>query len=215
MRGRATRGFTLIEVLLALAISVLLSAAVLSLLFNLGRRRTAMIRLASDQQSAGVFLDRLESDLSTALAGDEELGAGVKGTATELALLSRGVLLQGAGTARGLGDLQGSRYLFDPEAGALKARRWSAGRGSGESGDFEVISSRMSRVRFRYFDGRAWKESFDSVSERALPVAVECAIWAGNVPPPEAGTDIPPGAPDRVRVIVIPDGPSAPWKEER
>lgn len=214
MMNRSSRhAFSLVEVLLALAIAVLLSAAILALLLNLGRRRTAILRLASEQQSTGVFLDRLEADLSAALAGDAALGAGVKGSRTELALLSRGVVLGGAGPAiAALGDLQGSRYVFDREVGVLKARRWSAGRGAAETGELEVVSSPVRRLRFRYFDGREWKNGFDSLAAGGLPVAVECAVWTGTPP----ASDAPVGdwgAPDRLRVIVVPDGPSAPWKE--
>lgn len=218
MRRSTSRAFSLVEVLLALAISLLLGAAVLSLLLNLGRRRTTILSLAGEQQSTGVFLHRLEADLSAALAGDGAVGAGVKGTGTELSLLTRGVVLGGVVQGRGasvLGDLQGSRYVFDREGGVLKARRWTAGRGSGESGEFEVVSSRIRRLRFRYFDGREWKSGFDSLAEGALPVAVECAVWTGT---PASQTNAAAGgerwgAPDRLRVVVVPDGPSAAWKE--
>jgi hypothetical protein len=104
-------------------------------------------------------------------------------------------------------------------------------------------------VRFRYHDGRGWRESFDA-SRGGLPAAVEVAIWirgaepvAEEVPqapeparpsrrmtvhaddgpeesPSPAGLveddgveeepELPPPParePDRVRVMVVPDGP--------
>ncbi len=92
----------------------------------------------------------------------------------------------------------------------------------------------------RYVDGKEWKQSFDSVGAGALPVAVEVAVWFG-APKADPGaakpatrggavekseddgaarqeTDaatVPSREPDRLRVIVVPDGPVASWKESR
>ena len=79
----------------------------------------------------------------------------------------------------------------------------------------ETIAEDVSRVRFRYYDGSSWSSSFSS-DQRGLPVAVEVAIWTTgrgwrDVEGTTQDAEIDP--PDRRRVICIPDGPSAGWKE--
>jgi len=114
--------------------------------------------------------------------------------------------------ASDLGDLQGCQVRFDADSQGLLARRL----GKAEE-PFEVLASPVGRVRFRYFDGSQWQESFNSATAGALPVAVEAAIWfdgggAGSSSE-EASTDsVPQRAPDRVRVMVVPDGPVTSWK---
>ena len=121
------------------------------------------------------------------------------------------------------------------------------------------------RERRRYSDGTTWRDSFDSGSSGALPVAIEVAVWFGDPSvatgggtttkspaaaggpasttkqsgsaqdqastPGDAAGDamsgspqgslssgsppLPQREPDRLRVIVVPDGPVTSWKESR
>lgn len=115
----------------------------------------------------------------------------------------------------------------------------------------------VSALRLRYFDGRSWRDSFDSKAAGDLPVAVEVALWFRRPGDPPAApaieeesgpptdeaevewdgedpfalpvsfddptgwedevepSDLPEREPDRVRVIIVPDGPSAAWRESR
>jgi hypothetical protein len=106
-----------------------------------------------------------------------------------------------------LTDLQGCEISV--AAGTLSARRLSQ-----SPGGLEVIAEGVERVRFRYFDGREWLEKFDSAATGELPVAIEASLWFGEAPaasdPPEP--EEAPRAPDRTRVMVVPDGPVAAWK---
>jgi hypothetical protein len=189
-------------------------------------------------QTGGAIIERIEADLLTGLAGDDGVGGGVQGTATTLRLLSRGVWMGGS-AAQAEGDLQGSEYTFDPAAGKLNASRWSQGLGETHSGGAELVSDRVERVRFRFFDGREWRSEFDSLKEDALPVAIEVAVWFTGLKNESAqgtsavGTDTTPPnpadgnqedaaravserkwpEPDRLRVIIVPDGPRSAWSE--
>jgi prepilin-type N-terminal cleavage/methylation domain-containing protein len=248
------RGFTLLEVVLALALTVLLLGASMTFLWDLADRRATLARGSRDLHAATVFIERLEADLASGLAGDQGIGGGIVGTDTKLKLLTRGVWLA-PGTSgssapvaggAGEGDLQATEYEFDPTAGKLSARRYVVKPGAGAaggSGSMELLSDRVERVRFRYYDGEAWQTSFDSMQKGTLPVAIEVAVWftslksatappmveastldqpsddgksaAGDAASPTASADTERKwrAPDRLRVIIVPDGPVSSWKE--
>lgn len=234
-----TRGFTLLEVLLALGLIAMLAGGVMGFMLTLLHRRDGMSKHLIDAQSGAALLDRIESDILCGMAGDGGAGAGISGTTTSLRVLTRGVALPiepGMLGASKAGDRQGSEYVFDAASGVLRARRWMSGEET-PAGEFEVVSDHLEAVRLSYFDGETWLGSFDSAAADNLPVAVEVALWFGTPQPPEDGpaasaepsdtTDTagasvaakPPAPPrrepDRLRVIVVPDGPVTSWKEAR
>jgi prepilin-type N-terminal cleavage/methylation domain-containing protein len=163
------RGFTLLEVVLALSLTVILLGASTTFLWELADRRSTLARGSRDLHAGAVLMERIEADLSAGLVGDPGVGTGVEGTETRLKLLTRGVWLAPAeGEAEdpaAQGDLQASEFVFDPAAGRLSARRYAVkpGSGGGAGGELELISDRVERVRFRYYDGRGWRSSFDRV----------------------------------------------------
>ncbi len=249
------RAFTLLEVILAISLGVMLVAAMGSFAWNLLDRRATLLGVGRDVHAAAALIDRIEGDLLGAVAGDAKAGAGVQGTSTRLRLLTRGVWLAvgaGAGGAAA-GDLQRSEYRFDPATARLTAARAPAGAAPGRDGrgEPEVVSERVERLRLRYFDGREWLDSFDSLASGTLPVAVEVAIWmAAPGAAPVTGSDLAEpgrrmpartpgqdierdsmaslpdapateesfddrrwGEPDRLRIIVVPDGPVTAFRE--
>ncbi|HRQ72317.1 MAG TPA: hypothetical protein PLU35_04730, partial [Phycisphaerales bacterium] len=185
-------------------------------------------------------------------------GGGGGGDRASVRVVSRGVrpTLNGGSAAGALGDEQGLAVRFDESSGRVRLRRWS-GEDPGAGSD-EVVAEGVSALRLRYFDGRSWRDSFDSKSAGDLPVAVEVALWfrrpgdpaprpavEDEAPEPEGDdeseweeaedpfalpvsfddadawedeivpSDLPEREPDRVRVIIVPDGPSAAWRESR
>lgn len=231
-------GFSLFEVLLALAILVVLSGAILTFLRTLAGDRERAATAAERARTATQVIERLEADLFTALAGGPRMGAGIRGDSASIRLMSRGVTppLASAGEIVPLSDLQGSEFRFDAESGELRARRWDA-LSKDEPPPMSVIGEGIARVRFRYLVGNDWQGGFDSMTHGGLPAAIEVAIWfedrrtpepeedplAGLQPsgrgvapvleaepvpiPTEAEPTAPSGTPDRVRIIVVPDGP--------
>lgn len=221
---RARGAFTLIEVVLALGLIIVLLGSMMTFVWDLADRRTTLSRAARDVQAGGAIIERIEADLLSGLAGDDGVGAGVKGTETNLRLLTRGVWMGGGGEPAVGADVQGSEYKFDPLSGHLTGRRWSH-RDPGGGG--ELVSDRVERIRFRYFDGREWRSEFDSLKEGSLPVAIEVAVWftalKNETAPGMTGDLSDTGKewstskkwpePDRLRVIIVPDGPQSAWSE--
>jgi hypothetical protein len=222
--------------MLAIGLGLGLLGAMIAFTWNLLDRRAALARGARDVQAGTALIEQIENDLLAGLVGDAGVGAGVKGTATTLRLLTRGVWLgDAAGTATS-GDLHGTEYAFDG-AGRLSAHRWVQGLdGGGGGGSFDVISDRVQRLRLRYFDGREWRDSFDSLETGGLPVAIEVAMWftalrnevatglpvaaaatgddEGDVAASDSSEAGPPlGPPHRLRVIIVPDGPLTAWRD--
>ncbi len=210
-RALRRRGFTMIEVMISLALIALLASAVMSFLWSLSARQGAIGSASADAQAADTLLDRIEGDLLGGIAGDAQMGAGIDGSGTRLRVLTRGVDVGDGGES----DLQEAIYNY--AGGVLSMSRRPFGPGTeGVATEMHPLSSRLSRVRFRYFDGRNWTSSFDSASLARLPAAIEVEVWRENRGPatPAGGEDAS-GAewpePDRSRVIVIPDGPDAAW----
>lgn len=200
--SRARRGFTLIEVLIVLGLLVMLSGALFGFLWNLTASRDRLIAMGRDEQAGSVVMERVENDLLCGIAGSGGV-AGIDGSATRLRVLSRGVWsvsgLDAASGGAALADLQGTELSFS--GATLSASRWAGASGSGEA---EVVSDRIAGCRFRYFDGREWKENFDSKGMGRLPAAVEVSLWFGS--------GMQGRAPDRKRIVTVPDGPQAAWK---
>jgi len=246
--ARCRQAFTLIEVLLAIALLLVLSAGVFGYVWGLLSRQEQVEAEADRQAAAGAVFEAVQSALTTTYVVDGGGKPGIQGKADSLVVRGRGIDAGVGPGAQGIGDDRGAELRFDVEAGMLAGRR--LGRSTGE---YEVIGERIECVRVRYFDGREWVGAFDSREKRSLPAAVEVALWfqfgeggvgtsaaeaegsEGRVSPAtpgrsdggedrvpasnadEAASDTsvepPQRAPDRVRIMVIPDGPGAAWKE--
>ncbi len=226
------RGFTLLEVLVALGLMAMLAGSLWAFMDNLGQTRRVSMAEAREQRSLTLLMDRLEDDLTGAIAGDASMGAGIAGSSSALAVISRGVGIPlsaegGVEATRAmLTDLRTTRYRFDRGSGTIRASRVH-GAGGGGGGE-EPAAEGVGLLRLRYFDGREWLTEFDSLKAGTLPVAIEVSIWQtrggpvwgedqmsmeGEAGAGESMDETEPTRPaDRVRLLVVPDGPSAGWK---
>jgi len=220
-------GFTLIEVILAIALTMVIAGAAMSLATTLLERRDQINDAAVRDRGVAILMDQVEQDLMGVVAGGNG-GSGFVGTSHEVTLRVRGVTLRHE-------DLIEARYRFVTSGdGALKPGRVIARRGV--SGTEETLADGVALMRLRYHDGVSWVASYDSSSKRELPWAVEIAVWLGD--PAEfaddaagggvdgdvmdngdardrdegasvggdLGADVIVRPPDRVRVILVPDG---------
>ena len=216
---RKKRGFTLIEVLLALALGLVLSVAVFGFFRDLILHRTQINVRLDQERAAQALIENLSLELTCAIVGMEKVGSGLVGDEQNIAVMSRSVSVEHVVPGQNmLGDLTELKFYFDPIESTLQGGRRAVEIGvqSDVKGDLNTISEKLGWVRFRYLDKGRWRSSYDSAQQQRLPAAVEVSIW--YVTPramEEQMSDSPAGLleeplieesdPDRIRVISIPD----------
>ncbi len=170
------RGFTLLEVMIALGLILALLAVMFGFLSDVQGSRRRALAFTARQRAATTLIDHLERDLMTCVVEDDEGGAGVAGSERSLRILSRGVLIRSSGEPNAAWrDMQISDYEFREGKGIVNMRRMAVGEGSGAR--FYPLGGRVGQVRFRYHDGNRWIDSYNSADQGHLPRAVEVAIW--------------------------------------
>lgn len=218
----ARRGFTLFEVVVSLGLVALLVVAMGAFLSDALRVRSAVGDRVARALSAEAAVGEVERALETCVVSDRTLGSGVVGTATSIDVVRCGIATWRLGTAepeRAFEPLERSRVVFQP---AEDGGRIAIGRGDEAP---TPLPGTIHRLAFRYYDGVAWSDTFDSAAAGRLPVAVEISIWLDapkgeptvlerpefddEAREPELEPELPP---DRRRVIAIPDpaGEAAP-----
>ena len=222
------RGFTLIEMLIAIALVIALVGALFAFFLDTLDSRDRLASSTAELRDVGRFFDALDRDLSAASGVDGKGGPGLTGTATSIRISTRGVPIHRVAQSPrdpALSDAMSVAWTFDELPRTLTAVR--------DDSDRATLSIEPTHVRFRYHDGDAWQDQFTSTGDRGLPVAIEVALWFTPWPDDpteeereamleaeEAGAgdlDIeafdgaevddgpPPPPPDRVRVFAIPD----------
>ena len=179
------RAFTLLEVLVAIGIIAALLGTMFSYLLDVQATRTRLLERGRTGHAAAVLIDRLESRLMAAIVGDAKHGSGLHGDESAIRILWRGVNLTGNAasitSASILSDLQRTEISFDPTSRAVQVSESSLG-GAGVPVGPESLDAIVFKLRFRYHDGRQWRDSFDSIAQNRLPVAVEIAMWLRPAP---------------------------------
>lgn len=184
------RGMTLFEAIISLGLAVALLGAAFFFLANLLDSRERAREHARRHASATALLDRLESDLVMAVAGDAALGGGVTGDSTSLRILTRGVLLRLDDSRATLSDLVRHEYRFNPATRRIDATRAGARAGTGGGAAItHTFEGEVARLRYRYYDGSGWSDAFDSLAQGGLPVAIEVSIWYPLPPGAESGVE--------------------------
>ncbi|MDG2422649.1 MAG: prepilin-type N-terminal cleavage/methylation domain-containing protein [Phycisphaerales bacterium] len=216
-----SRGMTLLEVLIAIALGLVLLGSVTSFAWSQLNSRKQILEAADARRSVTLIIDRLEQDLISSIAGTTGGDAGVAGKSDSISVLSRGVAPSWTDDpATMIGDLHQLVVKYQRSTGQIEMSRAPL-----EDGDrVSVLPGLFSDFRFRYFDGTDWQESWNSLEMGGLPVAVEVRCWYGRPeeeasqsfddPLPqtqeqpvvqETSSQEDESIPDRVRVILVPD----------
>ena len=230
--ARRRGGFSLVEVLLALALLAGIAGGALGLLEHVSRRASQTRAHAARVLECGRLFDRLESALATCVAQGRDGSAGVRGDANSIDVTHLGVV----GVRGGRGADQRTLALRWNEADRSISATF---RASGVEQTTETLVENVERISLRYFHGARWRSSYDSVAQGAMPSAIELSVWfvpVGEVitseTRPSSGQPSDPRTvedrlelearegepashsrePDRTRIIVIPDAPEASWE---
>jgi len=198
---RHRRAFTILEVLAALALlGILVSLMVGSM--NTVRTRSDWVRDRSARHhEVSVAIDRLSTALRTTMVDAPGVGAGVRGSETQVVVLTRTGSIDPAMP----GDVASFELRADLDDGVIRGG-WKPVLGDGDVSAHEL--GRGVLTRFRYHDGDAWRTSYDSVQSRRLPSAVEISVWFRSSKPElsePSESEYPQREPDRRRVLAIAD----------
>lgn len=166
----ARRGFTLIEVLVGIAIGGALLAALGVFTLNLTDTRARLAEMTARVDSAEVVFSALDRALATAVVEDASLGAGVSGNETALRVVRSAV---------GLG---GEREELFAEKGVVEVRLAPGAQRLEivRDGRTAALPAPVRAVRIRYLGERGWSDAFDSGEAGVFPAGIEVSIWFGE-----------------------------------
>lgn len=168
--GAPKRGFTLLEVMVGLAIIAALVGALSGFLINLNDARARLTTTVERVECADAVFALVDRALATAVVVDPQFGAGVGGNESTLRVVRSGVGL-GQGDAPLLDDRERCEVRFLASAGRIEISR-------GDRRD--IIDVPVRTVRIRYLSERGWRDAFDSRDDGAFPVGIEISIWFGE-----------------------------------
>ena len=202
-------GFTLIEILLAMAIFTVLLALTGTLVVQTLRAGEYLETAGADQRLASALLDRIGSDVrSSILLGTDDPPNFTASAPSPSGGFGQDVRLDLVTLADAQPDEQG-RSADSCEAGWLcrtqDGMRWSLYRREQamvdahptQGGELLLLTDRLAGFTLRYTrDGQAWKDSWDSHQEGRLPWAVKVSFTL--LPAPDARPEGPPQAYERI-----------------
>ena len=186
---RKSQAFTLMEVMLAVAVCAVVLVAINGVFFSALRLRARTSAALDDSASIELALSVMRRDLANAvapggvLAGTLQSGV-VSGTLSE----NNGIELY---TSTGLtseadsfGDIQRVTYQLQPPANPTSARGNDLIRGTtrnllsvSDEEEYRWLLGGIEQLEFAYFDGSTWQPSWDStLGATNLPSAIRVRI---------------------------------------
>lgn len=171
-----TRGFTLLELLLALAMTVVIAGTLAASLYIAFRANSSAHAAVDAGRVAGAINHILADDLATALPPNGVLAAEFIGEKNTLSFYAAGAQKSAVPS-----DIQRVEYELVPAATALNdlVRRVDTNLLAQVTPelDDEVICRDVAVFELRYFDGLAWSDRWDSTeNEDRLPTAIEVSL---------------------------------------
>jgi len=183
----AARGFTLLEMLVALAMVGLLSAALYMSLSAAMRARSRAEAAIGPARAAALALEMLKQDLEAAPPPRGVLAGALVGVDSTMASdTAQGDTLVFYTTAEDAGQRKAGirriELLFEPadgEAGYALVRAVTDNLLAPQTPDpvKETLCRKVAAFNLRYYDGSSWQDSWDSTTTgNTLPLAVEAAL---------------------------------------
>lgn len=176
------RAFTLLEVVLAIALLVILSAGVAAFAWNIIDARARVLEAVERDRAAGAIFEAVERALASATLAAE--GFNAEPAALRLATRDARAALDADTPALARRTFELRFHEADQRVTVALAR------GS------DQLPASFERVQVRSFNGREWVDRFDAAQVGRFPHAVEIALWFA---PSEVGArarrETPPGLP--------------------
>ena len=175
------RGFTLLELLLAMSMFVVLLSIVLSVTSTLARMETRRALQTEQQRIIRNWTLIFNEDFRSIIQDTEQLNKtvgnetirhfGVSGTATQLRIDISDYSWRSAESS----ELRTIFYEFHPTSGLTRRVRDYAALKSVE-GAMQIVPEIVGG-RFRYFDGGSWHEHWSSLDRKSAPSAFEVTFY--------------------------------------
>ena len=194
---RESRGFTLIEMLLATAMVAMLAASLYASLHIAFRARATALAAVEEARQTDLIFDTLRADLLSAMEPNGTLAGGFSAScsagvgdsqADSLAFCTSGA---DGPPAAGVGDVRRVEYFCDLLAdgsGRALTRQVTTNLLAPQTlaPRVDTLARNVRSFTVRCFDGQIWLDTYDSNSQNSmLPVAVEITVElqdAGGVP---------------------------------
>lgn len=186
--SKADGGFTLVEMLVALAVFALLAAASTSILGVTLSSRDTVAELSSDHRTIQVMRSLLKGDIAQMVARqtrDAQGGQAPTSMDGGTAIINDpGALLRFAkrgwinpGGRAGRGNIQHILYRFEGNA-LIREVRMRPDPGPTTEVTRRTILTGVSNITVRFFDGRTWDENWSvgDYTSNTLPRAIEFEI---------------------------------------
>lgn len=170
-------GFTLIEVLVAVAISAVLLAALYATYFSVFKGASAAEALLEDRLRAGRLVDRFSIDIHSAFFKDGSEVNRFEGTPKGMGSTLSFTAFTYPAPREGFpsSGVTGVAYYTEDTPEGLKVFREVWNPYIGEKAGAVVLSG-VKSFDISYFNGSSWVKAWDSASENALPSAVRATI---------------------------------------
>lgn len=181
---RGSGGFTLIEVLVALALVSAIIAALYGSFFSVLRGRDAIDSSLERSREVGRFLDTFTKEVSSAfykdgnkaslLIGENRDSSGRPASSIVFTAFTYPVIKEGASG----GDLLAVRYFTETDRGGkmtLYKEAWDAYRGEKLSMKLPVIEE-IEGFEVSFLSGNGWAKAWDTSLEKRLPTAIKAVV---------------------------------------
>ena len=171
-----SRGFTLLEALVAVGVILLLVVAMTSVISDIADARERTRSRGDRQQGTTAAFELLSRAADTCLTIDENGSAGIQGGPLQLSITRSEVaarrLNQTEGAKSPLGDRQKLELGIEGQELVVNGE---------EPNTRSALIKDVFAIRFRYHDGEGWLGRWDS-SISGLPRAIELSIWMAPWP---------------------------------
>lgn len=200
-RPTARRGFTLLELVIAMAIAATIALVLYSTLSTAFKARTSVLNQTAMMREAAIALDLVEADIENATPPTAEPTAPagrvfgpMYGEADTLSLFTLGRDFQQTTTATGNNSNAQRNDVFAngvrQVSFSLAAEQGNAGKNAlvrsvqrnvlstaGEAAEDESLVGGLAALTFRYYDGSQWADRWYTDEEsNYLPLAIEVSI---------------------------------------